>query len=58
MDTRPEPMAQNRGSRAGLAIDSWAFYQRSVEYIAGRWRESLTSTIVPLHGAINQPEGK
>lgn len=51
-------MAQNRGSRAGLAIDSWAFYQRSVEYIAGRWRESLTSTIVPLHDAINQPEGK
>lgn len=55
-------MAQNRGSRggcrAGLAIDSSAFYQPALEYIAGRWRESLTSTIVPFHGAINQVEGK
>lgn len=47
-----------RGSKAGLAIDSSAFYQPALEYIAGRWRESLTSTIVPFHGAINQVEGK
>lgn len=46
------------GCRAGLAIDSSAFYQPALEYIAGRWRESLTSTIVPFHGAINQVEGK
>lgn len=44
--------------KAGLAIDSSAFYQPALEYIAGRWRESLTSTIVLFHGAINQVEGK
>lgn len=58
MDTRPEPMGQNRELRAALAIDSSAFYQRTPEYIAGRWRESLTSTIVLYRGAINQAKRK
>ena len=59
MDT----MAGANGAKSWIGGQVWReivelFINGSLEYIAGRWRESLTSTIVPFHDAINQPEGK